>query len=241
MLKKKRNKKGQGLVEVFAYLLALLFTMIFLVLFNLPSCKGPPSQKLLSENLMNLKMDYELNSYLRTPVEYEGAELTVADLLVLAFNNDEEKKKLVNEEAFSTEVSTTEEAIAYLEALDKYYERDKNKILTASTIRFMRAYASFIPTGIKKSFYCSISVVAEGYDTSNEKKQAIRIFDTSYHGFIGEVTCPIEFVIKETKIPSQNGYISVQLKSKFNIALAGALSLKAGPLAPALFAYYIWF
>ncbi len=241
MLNKNKNKKGQGLIEIFAYLLALLVTMIFFILLNLPGCKGPPTQKISSENLMDLKMGYELNSYLRTPVEYEGAELTVADLMVLAFNNEEQKEKLVNEDAFSTEVFDTSEGIAYLKALDDYYKRDKNKTLTASTIQFMKAYAGFIPSAVSKSYYCSISVVAEEYDKGGSRKETIRVFDTVYYGFIGSLSCPIEFTIAEIKMPSYDGYISVQLKSKFNLAkLAIQTGFVAGPIPSALITYYTW-
>ena len=48
----KKNKKAQGLVEVFSWFLILVFTIIFFILFQLPGCSGDtPSQKIEPKHL----------------------------------------------------------------------------------------------------------------------------------------------------------------------------------------------
>jgi len=94
------NKKGQGLVELFSWFLALLFTLIFFILFNLPGCDGDiPDQRLEGADLDALEDEFTLASFLRTPVTVEGAEISMAELIILRKENDRRYKSVLQEKA----------------------------------------------------------------------------------------------------------------------------------------------
>ncbi len=60
MLKKQKNKKGLGLIDPFAFLAAVLVTIVFIFFFRLSGCAGPPDQRIASEKLTDLKVNYDL-------------------------------------------------------------------------------------------------------------------------------------------------------------------------------------
>lgn len=245
MLRINKNKKAQGITDAIAVLGSAFLIVIFMILLNLRACSSPPEQKIGAESLRDLKMAYDINAFVKTPVVYGETELTVGNLIVLSFNNENEKENLVNEEPFPTRVFTTENPIEYINALDSYYERDSDKLLTASTIDFMRAYAAFVPAAVSESFYCAISIVAEEYYMDGEKKGEIRIFDTNYQGLLGGGSCSPECIIAETKIPTPDGYASVQMRSKMNTGLIALKFLTTPGLFildnPCPSGYYKWF
>ena len=97
----KKNKKGQGLVEVFSWFLALLFTIIFFILFNIPRCKGDiPEQRLDDEDLSTLQDEFNLVSFLRTPVTVEGQAATMSELIILYKQNPDKYGDELKEKAW---------------------------------------------------------------------------------------------------------------------------------------------
>ncbi len=134
MLNKKKNRKSQGLVEVFSWFMAVFFTILFFILFNLPSCQGPPEQKIVGENLNHLKLNYDLGAYLRTPMTYSGAWLTAADFIVLAMEN----------ESMKNDVATV-----------------PNHPLKFTADTLMRTYEGYIMDLVKKGYICSLELVAK--------------------------------------------------------------------------------
>jgi len=244
----KLNKKGYGIIEAMAVIGIALMIVFFTILLQLRGCVDTPEQKIEPDSLKDLKLEYDLVAFLNTPVDYKGNSFNVADLITLSLYNDQDSENLVNEDVYSTNIFTTEEPYEYINALNGYYERDKGKNLTTASIDFMRTYASFVPASVSKSYYCSISVVAEEYDQSGTYLDSIRLFDTTYKGLVGQLGgCSIEFYLAEVKIPSPNGYISVQLKSKFNAAkLVGQVAATTtlvglSPVPGAFLAYYLWY
>ena len=76
-----KSKKAQ-FVEVFAWVTLSLITIVGVIL--LKGCTEVAEQKLTGDDLTDLKTSYDLAAYLRTPVSYQGLELTVADLIVMS-------------------------------------------------------------------------------------------------------------------------------------------------------------
>ncbi len=94
------DKKGQGLVEVFSWFLILVFTIIFFILFQLPGCSGDtPSQKIEPKHLGGVQDEFNLVSFLRTPVTVDGAELTMSELIILAKENRQQYRDKFKEKA----------------------------------------------------------------------------------------------------------------------------------------------
>jgi hypothetical protein len=99
----RKNKKGQGLVELFSWLMMLMFTIIFFILFSIPGCDGDiPDQKLDDEDLAVLQDEFNLISFLRTPVEVEGAEISMAELVILRKENRDEYRSIYEQKAAET-------------------------------------------------------------------------------------------------------------------------------------------
>ncbi len=134
MFNKKKDRKAQGLVEVFSWFMALFFTILFFILFNLPSCQGPPEQKIVGADLTSLKLNYDLGAYLRTPMTYSGTWLTAADFIVLAMENESMKNDV---------------AVVPNHPLK----------FTANTL--METYEGYLMDLVKKGYICSIELAAK--------------------------------------------------------------------------------
>lgn len=243
------NKKaGIGLVEVFSFFFIIFIIMLFFIMLNLSSCgSDAPEQKIQTKEMADLKLSYDLNSYISTPITYEGNYMSVADMITLALDNEEHKEQLVDESSFKSPKYDERNRTTYLQTLDQYRNRDRTKILTTKTIDFMRTYADFVPAQVDEDYYCSINIAAQKFDKAGNQEETIKIFDVSYLYGLGNFACSAEFIIADTKIPSEDGHISVQMRSKFNIlklqskiAATIALIVLPAPLPKELAIYYLW-
>ncbi len=89
----KNSKKAQGIVEIFAWMLAVFITIAFFLLFNLPGCDKTPVQKIQDSDLSYLRFGYDLSGFMRTPIEHEGGVFTASELIVYAMENETFRKE----------------------------------------------------------------------------------------------------------------------------------------------------
>ncbi len=102
MKKIKSNKKGVFYAEivpqVFSYIALVLILIIFFVLFNIKGCDDGINQKITSEK-NNLDVENNLMNYLKTPVEYNGETITIADIVSMVdIEEDKDKKTKIFQE-----------------------------------------------------------------------------------------------------------------------------------------------
>lgn len=231
---KKKSKKGQGLTIIFSWTLAIFFTIIFFVFLKLTSCGGgPPTQKLFAQDLASLKVNYDLIAYLRTPVSYEGAEMTVADLIVLAMSDDTLAGGLLPFE--STGVSHFLMDLSGLDVIDntfdKYLLEVKGYPLTYTATNLMKTYNDYLPSprSVKGYVFCSFKIDA----TKGGKK--IVFYDARY-SLYKAVSCKFEYELAEAKIPDhEGGLIDVKIKGTID---TGKIAYPALPLLAEILSIY---
>ncbi|MBN2112174.1 hypothetical protein JW707_03690 [Candidatus Woesearchaeota archaeon] len=221
---RKKSKKGQGVVEAFSWIAMIFFTILFYILFSLGGCgKGHAQQKMFSEDLTELKINYDLAAFLRTPVEFQGAKLTVSDAIVLAMENEDMAKALVPGEGteyyyFDMESSSINE---YLVAVREYS-------LTYTAANVMKTYEGFPPkkNPIRDYYFCGYKLEA----TKNGK--TLVFYDARYESTYRSLACSSGYTLAESKIPSlDGGDIFVKIKTTLNVGRAG-VDVVAGIILP---------
>jgi len=222
-----RNKKAQGLVEIFSWILAILFTIIFLMLMNLPSCSGPPEQKLLTAKISDLKTNADLMSYLRTPVTYQGAELTIADLIVMSMGNDELRNTVIFEGFWLLPVDP-----AMVEnAFDQYFSKITGHPMSIAASNLMKTYNEYIPSAARKAWFCSFKVAAR------KGSSELLLYDSRYSWY-DAASCTYEYTIAEAQIPDyKDGIITVEIKATVDRAKIGA-TVALGPVLAGIIGMY---
>ena len=197
--KKTGNKKGQGLAEVFSWFLALTFTILFFIFFNMSGCDGTPAeQKITSTSLTDLKISYDINSYLRTPVEYKDFDLTVADLLVLAMDNEELTSRLIVPNWFSFFPMTLSQLNTIENIFDQDFAAAQDHPLSRSAVDLMRTYTDYIPSAANKEWFCSLKLEAR------KDERRLVLYDARYSWYKANL-CTYEYVLAETMIPDNKG------------------------------------
>lgn len=225
----KKNRKGQGFVEIFAWITAFFVTVLFFVLMNLPSCTGPPEQKITSKNLIDLKVNYDLEAYMRTPVAYNGANLTVSDLVVLAMENPAEKTSLVY--TGSPLVLQSLNIPAMSSAFTQYFSATINYPLSFTAANLLKTYSEYFPSLANRKLICSYNVYArKGADE-------ITLFDSRY-AWYDKISCLKGSPIASAKIPGTDGnIITVEIAATINTRRI-ALATVTGPLFAELLGIY---
>lgn len=215
-----RKKKGQGVVEAFSWIGMIFFTILFYILFSLGGCgRGVAEQKMFSEDLTQLKLDYDLAAFLRTPVEFQGTELSVSDVIVLAMEDDELAKGLFP--FGNTGVSFFFMDLLGIDQIDTAYTQRLSQIrgypLTYTATNMMRTYSDFAPErGSAKSYiFCSYKM-----DAAKGSKKIV-FYDARYQN-INIGGCNFEYTLAEAKIPDSDGN-PIDVKIKITLSIGSLL------------------
>jgi hypothetical protein len=230
-LKRIETKKGQGLVEVFSWFLALTFTVLFFIFFNMSGCKGNPAeQKITSISLTDLKVSYDINSYLRTPVEYKNIDITIADLLVLAMDNEELTSRLIVPNWFSFFPMTLSQLNTIENIFDQDFAAAQDHPLSSSAVDLMRTYTDYIPSAANKEWFCSLKLEAR------KGNRRLVLYDARYNWYKANL-CTYEYVLAETMIPdNRGGQIQVMMLATVDSG-AVAATMGKGVASVILFPY----
>jgi hypothetical protein len=212
-MRKKLLKKGIGLVEAFSWIAMVFFTILFYILFSLGGCgSGPAEQKMVSEDLTELKMNYDLAAFLRTPVEFKGTKLSVSDAIILAMEDEEIAGGLFPLD--NTGISYFFMDSLGLDMIDSAFTQRLSQLkgypLAYTAANVMKTYSDFVPTkkSIEDYYFCSYKIDA----TKGNKK--IVFYDARYKSAYESLSCAYEYTLAEVKIPDSEGnIIDVRIKA----------------------------
>ena len=224
MLKLKKSKKAQ-FVEVFAWVTLSLITIVGVIL--LRGCTKVAEQKIGGAELTDLKTSYDLAAYLRTPVTYQGAELTIADLIVMSMGNDELRNTVIFEGFWLLPVDP-----AMVEnAFDQYFSKITGHPMSIAASNLMKTYNEYIPSAARKAWFCSFKVAAR------KGSSELLLYDSRYSWY-DAASCTYEYTIAEAQIPDyKDGIITVEIKATVDRAKIGA-TVALGPVLAGIIGMY---
>ncbi|MBD3355097.1 hypothetical protein GF361_03880 [Candidatus Woesearchaeota archaeon] len=87
-----KNKKAQGiaftLVDFWAYVVFVVIILFFFLLFSIKGCDAEKeNNQFIKSELSNLDANLILQNYLKTSIEVNGKNITIADLIILSKSN----------------------------------------------------------------------------------------------------------------------------------------------------------
>jgi hypothetical protein len=200
MLKIKKSKKAQ-FVEVFSWVTLSLITIVGVIL--LRGCTSAAEQKLAGGDMTDLKTSYDLIAYLRSPITYQGAELTVADLIVMSMENEALKNTMLFAGSWLMPVDPAMVEVAF----DQHFSKLSGHPLSIAASNLMRTYNEYVPSAARKAWFCSFKVAAR------QGISELLLYDSRYSWYEA-ASCTYEYTIASAKIPDyKGGIITVEIKA----------------------------
>jgi len=86
--KKKKAQFGFALIDFWAYVVFVVIILFFFILFSIKGCNvEKENNQFIKSEFSDLDADLILQNYLRTTVEVNNKNMTIADLIVLSRSN----------------------------------------------------------------------------------------------------------------------------------------------------------
>jgi len=86
------DKKGvvKGIIEVFSFTTWIVILLVFALIFKTATACGftKAAQEVLGEDIRGISLNYQLQSYVRSPVTMNGVDMILAEVIALAVHKD---------------------------------------------------------------------------------------------------------------------------------------------------------